>query len=598
MTLTWPVVAAVLFGALLHASWNALVKSSDDKALDTAVIHLVGSFIGIPLLLATGLPPVAAWPYIGASVVIHIAYYIALTGAYKHGDLGLTYPLMRGVGPVLVALSATLTLGESLTPVAWAGVLGVCGGLQMLGEALIDPHGIDGNAPGLGLLPLVTVFAPAKTVQRTQARFGSLAGPWAALAGVSVAGYEIHHGQTAQHPAMAAAGDLARVALTGPQGEPLGWQNATGNVLGVYLHGLFEDAAVLQALFGASVPRLVTVTNGNVPPQDTWAEWTLDHETTDGLYLDQPHPEVVAGSYTLVRRMDGSAPLTRVFQDHASEDGHAGWMPPKHPKDHAPAHMGQDALPPSLRQAIHSFVLACAAREARGQGAQHSSMLVHVTRYTLVQKEVHRQVEDFVQKMKLRITRGIDHAALLDELRALWESDFVPTTEAIASKLTASEEPPSVLAWADVHAKLPDVLSDIDVRMVNGKAKDITTDCSMPEMGPYVTRSIETGEWEPEIFDHEFFDSFPVKQVFKFAAAPGAPAVDPRGEKSPVLVSGIEQKDIARAINQVDKPGTCNVKYTVGADEDGSPQRGGPKVGAAESGCEEVGAAVISSMRS
>ena len=165
-------------------------------------------------------------------------------------------------------------------------------------------------------------------------------------------------------------------------------------------------------------------------------------------------------------------PLTRVFQDHASEDGHGGWMPPKHPKDHAPAHMGQDALPPSLRQGIHSFVLACAAREARGQGAQHSSMLVHVTRYTLVQKEVHRQVEDFVQKMKLRITRGIDHAALLDELRALWESDFVPTTEAIASKLTASEESPSVLAWADVHAKLPDVLSDIDVRMVNGKAKD------------------------------------------------------------------------------------------------------------------------------
>lgn len=165
-------------------------------------------------------------------------------------------------------------------------------------------------------------------------------------------------------------------------------------------------------------------------------------------------------------------PLIRVFQDHASEDGHDGWMPPKHQKDHSPAHMGQDALPPSLRQAIHSFILACAAREARGQGAQHSSMLVHVTRYTLVQKEVHRQVEDFIQKMKLRITRGIDHAALLDDLRALWESDFVPTTEAIASKLTASEEPPSVLAWADVQAKLPDVLSDIDVRMVNGKAKD------------------------------------------------------------------------------------------------------------------------------
>lgn len=165
-------------------------------------------------------------------------------------------------------------------------------------------------------------------------------------------------------------------------------------------------------------------------------------------------------------------PLTRVFQDHASEDGKDGWMPPKHQKDHSPAHMGQDVLPPSLREAIQSFILACAAREVRGQGAEHSSMLVHVTRFTLVQKEVHRQVEDFVQKMKLRITRGIDQDALLNDLRALWESDFVPTTETIVSKLTDSEEKPSVLPWARILAKLPDVLSDIDVRMVNGKAKD------------------------------------------------------------------------------------------------------------------------------
>ncbi len=143
--MTWGVVAAVLFGALLHASWNALVKSSHDKALDTAVIHLVGSVIGIPLLMLTGLPPMAAWPYIAASMVIHIGYYIALTGAYKHGDLGLTYPLMRGVGPVLVALSATLTLGETLTPIAWVGVLGVCSGVLLLGlsrRALDQPKAV------------------------------------------------------------------------------------------------------------------------------------------------------------------------------------------------------------------------------------------------------------------------------------------------------------------------------------------------------------------------------------------------------------------------------------------------------------------------
>ena len=123
-------------------------------------------------------------------------------------------------------------------------VLGVCGGLQMLGEALIDTAGIDGNGPGLGLLPLVTVFEAVKRVRRTTARFGTLEGPWAGLSGVSVTGYEIRHGHTAQHPAMAAGGDLAREVMPG-----LAWQNPAGNVLGVYLHGLLEDPAVLRALF-------------------------------------------------------------------------------------------------------------------------------------------------------------------------------------------------------------------------------------------------------------------------------------------------------------------------------------------------------------
>ena len=89
MSLGWGVVAAVLFGALLHASWNALVKSSTDKALDTAVIHAVGSVLAILFVLFTGWPPAGAWPFIAASVTIHIGYYIALAGAYKHGDLGL-----------------------------------------------------------------------------------------------------------------------------------------------------------------------------------------------------------------------------------------------------------------------------------------------------------------------------------------------------------------------------------------------------------------------------------------------------------------------------------------------------------------------------
>ena len=133
-------------------------------------------------------------------------------------------------------------------------VLGICGGLQMLGEALIDPHGIDGNAPGLGLLPLVTVFEPDKLVKRTTGRFGAITGPWAALSDTDAAGYEIRHGRTSQHAGMAPA----RVAM--PEG--LAWQNEEGNVLGVYLHGLFEDAGILHALFGATAPTLDSVFDG------------------------------------------------------------------------------------------------------------------------------------------------------------------------------------------------------------------------------------------------------------------------------------------------------------------------------------------------
>ncbi|MEO7547399.1 MAG: EamA family transporter [Ramlibacter sp.] len=160
MTLTWPIVAAVLFGALLHASWNALVKSSPDKALDTAVIHLTGSLIAIPLALVVGLPPAAAWPYIIASVVIHIGYYIALTGAYKHGDLGLTYPLMRGTAPLLVALASSLTLGEQLSPLAWAGVLGVSFGVLTLGlsrHALDHPRAVRFALANAVIIALYTV---------------------------------------------------------------------------------------------------------------------------------------------------------------------------------------------------------------------------------------------------------------------------------------------------------------------------------------------------------------------------------------------------------------------------------------------------------
>lgn len=135
LTLTWPVVAAVLVGAFLHAAWNALVKSSGDKALDTALLHLLGSAVALPVLWLVGLPAPASLPFIAASVVIHVGYYVALVGAYQHGELGLTYPIMRGFAPLLVALASGSLLGESPSPVAWAGVIGITTGVAMVGLA-------------------------------------------------------------------------------------------------------------------------------------------------------------------------------------------------------------------------------------------------------------------------------------------------------------------------------------------------------------------------------------------------------------------------------------------------------------------------------
>ena len=121
-------------------------------------------------------------------------------------------------------------------------VLGICGGMQMLGERIEDEAGVDGSAHGLGLLPIATTFARSKQTERTSARFRLLPEPWAALGEKTLAGYQIRHGQSRR---------TARVAEALPDG--LGFVD--GSVLGIYLHGLFEQPELLSALFGEPPAR-------------------------------------------------------------------------------------------------------------------------------------------------------------------------------------------------------------------------------------------------------------------------------------------------------------------------------------------------------
>ena len=127
------VTVAVLGAALAHATWNAMLKSSRDVLFDMTLVVFAAGLVTAPFVLVVELPAPAAWPYIIASMVLHIAYYVALVGAYRAGDLSHGYPIMRGIAPLIVSLCALAWLGEAPTPSVWLGVLLICGGVLSLG---------------------------------------------------------------------------------------------------------------------------------------------------------------------------------------------------------------------------------------------------------------------------------------------------------------------------------------------------------------------------------------------------------------------------------------------------------------------------------
>lgn len=158
--MTFPVFAIVLFAAALHAGWNAIVKLADDKT--TTTILVTGSAALIAGAVLPFLPPAAAasWLFIAVSALIHIVYFLLVARTYHAGDMGQTYPLMRGIAPLIVSLAGTTLLGEPLSAGGAVGIFFICFGVlgMGLGSGREQARGIAFAVANAGVIAVYTLI--------------------------------------------------------------------------------------------------------------------------------------------------------------------------------------------------------------------------------------------------------------------------------------------------------------------------------------------------------------------------------------------------------------------------------------------------------
>lgn len=151
---------AVLGAGLLHAGWNALLKSSGggDPLLDTATVVAGSTFCSLLALPFVPLPQVESWPFALTSVVIHFGYYLTLAQAYRTGDLSFAYPLMRGTAPLLVTLLGIVFLRELPPALALVGILLICAGIVAIAFAQRHRHPRAATAWALANAAIIAVY--------------------------------------------------------------------------------------------------------------------------------------------------------------------------------------------------------------------------------------------------------------------------------------------------------------------------------------------------------------------------------------------------------------------------------------------------------
>jgi drug/metabolite transporter (DMT)-like permease len=154
------VFAAVLFAAACHAGWNASIKRGLDPLATTVAISLGAALVSLAAMPFAGLPAVAAWPWVLASIAIHLFYFAALIESYRAGDMGQVYPIARGSAPLMTATVTTVLIGEHLGVAGWLGIVLLAAGVLMLSlRGGRDLAKLNRRAVGFALFTAVTVCA-------------------------------------------------------------------------------------------------------------------------------------------------------------------------------------------------------------------------------------------------------------------------------------------------------------------------------------------------------------------------------------------------------------------------------------------------------
>jgi drug/metabolite transporter (DMT)-like permease len=157
--LTTAILLAVLAGALLHASWNALIKWEPDKLTASAAIAVGAGIVAIPVALFSPLPLAPSWPLIAFSSVIHVFYFALVAQALRHADLGVVYPLTRGSAPAFTAILAAVWLGEMLALSGWLAVGAIAAGVVTLSADALLRGGLTLRAAVLAFTNAAIVVA-------------------------------------------------------------------------------------------------------------------------------------------------------------------------------------------------------------------------------------------------------------------------------------------------------------------------------------------------------------------------------------------------------------------------------------------------------